>query len=715
MSGIFTGAPHGDILHVLVMVTLLLALARGLGEVMSRLGQPSVVGEILAGVLLGPSVLGALAPTWAQWTIPQNLTQGYLLEVMALLGVMLLLVVTGFETDLSLIRRKSRTAFAAAAGGLFLPLLGGLLLGIWFPADLIGGPGNRLVFVLFLAVALSITAIPVLAKVLRDLGLMRRDVGQTMIAAAMIDDIIGWTLLGIVTSLASLGRVAPAAIIRAVLTVVAFVLITAIVGRFIVTRSLGFVQDRMQSENRLLTLVVVVAFAWGSFTQALGLEPVLGAFAVGILFGQMRRLPADVPQKLEGLALGIFGPIFFAIAGLKVDITTLAQPRLLWLTLVVVGVATASKIIGAYLGARFFAKQSHWTALAFGSGLNARGAVGIIVASIGISLGILSQEVFSMVVVMAVATSLMAPFALRYVMRRVEPEADEAARLRREEAAVGSLVSGIRRVLLPVRPRGNIHGGAQTIEAVLLGHLARDHGLAVTLMSVANRDQRAQSVEFLNQLELLFGPQTHVTKRVVEDNDPVAAVLSEAQRDYDLVVLGAREVDSTSEALFGGVVDEIVRLVGVPSLVVRGSSVDAEWRPRRIVIPTDGTPYSRRAAELAYAIAEPDALITVVHVVSPDRSTFATGAERAASKLEIGRQLTDDLRQVGESLGIATETEVRMGPTPEDAILETARRIDADLVVLGTGVRAVSSRLFLGPRVERILSACPCPVVVINT
>jgi Kef-type K+ transport system membrane component KefB len=715
MSGIFTAAPHGDILHLLVMITLLLVAARGLGELSSRLGQPSVIGEILAGVLLGPSLLGAVSPALGAWTVPQNATQGHLLEVVGLIGVMLLLVVIGFETDLALIRRKARIAFAAAVGGLILPLFGGLLLGFWFPEDLIPGSANRLVFALFIAAALSITAIPVLAKVLRDLGLLRRDIGQTIIASAMIDDITGWTLLGIVTSLASLGRVVPSAILRAVATVVVFVIITAFLGRFIVTRSLALVQDRMTTENRLLTLVVALAFGWGAITQALGLEPVLGAFAVGILFGRMRRLPADVPQKLEGLALGIFGPIFFAIAGLKVDIRGLAQPRLLWLTVLVVGVATASKTLGAYLGARFLARQSHWTALAFGSGLNARGAVEIIVASIGLSLGILSQQVYSMVVVMAIVTSLMAPFALRYVMRRVEPEADEAARLRREEAAVGSLVSGIRRVLLPVRPRGNIHGGAQTIEAVLLGHLARDHGLAVTLMSVAKRDQRAQSVEFLNQLELLFGPETHVTKRVVVDDDPVAAVLSEAQRDYDLVVLGAREVDSTSEALFGGVVDEIVRLVGVPSLVVRGSSVDADWRPRRIVIPTDGTPYSRRAAELAYAVAEPDAVITVVHVVSPDRATLATGSERAASKLEIGRQLTDDLRQVGESLGIATETEVRMGPAPEDAILETARRIDADLVVLGTGVRAVSSRLFLGPRVERILSACPCPVVVVNT
>ncbi|HEY7583763.1 MAG TPA: cation:proton antiporter, partial [Acidimicrobiia bacterium] len=644
MSGSFTAAPHGDILHLLVMITVLLVVARGLGELSSRLGQPSVIGEIMAGVLLGPSVLGSISPTLVSWTVPQNATQGHLLEVVGLIGVMFLLVVIGFETDLALIRQKARIAFAAAVGGLVLPLAGGLLLGYLFPADLIPGSGNRLVFALFLAAALSITAIPVLAKVLRDLGLMRRDAGQTMIASAMIDDITGWTLLGIVTSLAALGRVVPAAIVQSVLTVVGFVLITAFLGRFIVTRSLAFVQDRMTSENRLLTLVVTLAFAWGAFTQALGLEPVLGAFAVGILFGRMRRLPPEVPQKLEGLSLGIFGPIFFAIAGLKVDITSLAQPRLLWLTVLVVGVATASKTVGAYLGARYLAQQGHWTALAFGSGLNARGAVGIIVASIGLSLGILGQPVYSMVVVMAIVTSLMAPFALRYVMRRVEPEADEAARLRREETAAGSLVSSIRRVLLPVRPRGGVHGGAQTIEAVLLGHLARHHGLAVTLLSVANRDQRAQSVDFLNQLEPLFGGDTSVTKRVVEDPDPAAAVLNEAQRDYDLVVLGAREVDSTSEALFGGVVDEIVRLVGIPSLVVRGAAVDSDWRPRRIVIPTDGTPYSRRAAELAYAVAEPDALVTVVHVVQSDSSTHATGTDRAATKLEIGRQLTDDLR-----------------------------------------------------------------------
>lgn len=710
-------APHEDVLHLIVMVAVLLAAARGLGEISQRLGQPTVVGEILAGVLLGPSVLGAFAPAVAAWTIPQNATQGHLLEVVGLVGVMLLLVITGLETDLSLIRRKARTAVGVAVGGLVLPFVSGLLLGLWFPDDLLPAPDQRLIFALFLATALSISAIPVLAKILMDLRLMRRDIGQTMLAAGMIDDITGWTLLGIVAALASAGRLAPSQVINSILTVAFFVLASAIVGRFLVARSLAFVQDRMRSRDRLLTLVVVVAFLWAAFTHWLRLEPVLGAFAIGILFGQMRRLPPDISHKLEGMALAVFGPIFFAVAGLKVDTASLADPRLLGLSLVVIGVATFGKVAGAYLGARYLSRQEPWTSLAYGAGLNARGAVEIIVASVGLSLGILTQEVFSMVVLMALVTSLAAPFALRAIIRRIQPEAEELARLQREETTEGSLMAGIRRVLLPVRPRAHSMGGAQIIEAALLGRLAANHGLAVTLLSIASRDDRPRAAEFLNEVEPLFGSSTTVNRRVVEAKSPVSAVLAEAQLDYDLVVLGATEMDSTEEALFGGVVDEIVRLVPVSSLIVRGGSVDALWRPRRIVVPTDGTPSSRRAAELAFAVAEPDTLVTVVHVVPRDSAAqiHASVTDLPATRLEIGHQIAADIRQLGESFGVATETEVRMGPEPEEAILETARRVSADLVVLGTSVRAGSRRLFLGPRVERVLAACPCPVVVLNT
>lgn len=717
MDAPFVAASHSDILHLLVTVAVLLATARLLGEISQRLGQPTVIGEILAGVLLGPSVLGLLAPELGAWVVPQTAVEGYLLELVALIGVMLLLIITGFEIDLGLIRRRARTAFGVATGGLVLPLLTGLGLGLLFPTDLLPAPNQRLLFALFLATAMSITAIPVLAKVLIDLNLMRRDLGQTMLAAGMIDDITGWTLLGVVAGLASAGRLEATSVLRTMAMVILFVVATLTVGRFLVRKSLDLVQDRMRSRDRLLTLVVVLAFGWGALTQVLGLEPMIGAFAIGILFGQSPRLPTDVHRKLEAVALGIFSPIFFAVAGLKVDVRSLTDPRLLLLAGAVLGVATFGKVVGAYVGARLLSGQPHWNALAYGAGLNARGAIVIIVATLGLSLEILNQEVFTMIVVMAMLTSLAAPFALRAIQKRIRPEGEELERLRREEVTESGMLVDIRRVLLPLRPRRDAVAGPQLIESILLGRLGPGKGLAVTLFTVASRGNRTEATRYQWEVEQLFASRAEITNKVVNATDPVAAILKEADSDYDLLVLGASETDATGETLLGNVVDELVRLAPIPSLVVRGTEHDTDWRPRRIVVPTDGTAASRRAAELAFAIADPDAMVTIVHVIPNEGSAVLAAAALydPANRLESGRQIAEDLRVLGDSFGVATNTEIKMGQEPEDAILEIARRVGADLVVLGTSVRAGSRRLFLGPRVERILSACPCPVVVLNT
>ena len=717
MEAPFVAASHSDILHLLVTLAVLLATARLLGEISQRLGQPSVVGEILAGVLLGPSVLGSIAPGLATWVVPQTPVEGYLLELVALIGVMLLLIITGFETDLGLIRRRARTALGVAAGGLMLPFASGLALGVLFPSDLLAAPGQRLLFALFLATAMSISAIPVLAKVLIDLRLMRRDLGQTMLAAGMIDDITGWTLLGLVAGLVSAGRLEVTNVIETIATVILFIVATMTVGRFVVRKSLDLVQDRMRGRDRLLTLVVVLAFGWGAVTQAMRLEPIVGAFAIGILFGQSPRLPTDVHKKLEAVALGIFSPVFFAVAGLKIDVRSLTDRRLLLLTGAVLGVATFGKVVGAYVGARYLSGQSHWNALAFGAGLNARGAIGIVVASLGLSLGVLTQEIFTMIVVMAIVTSLSAPFALRAILQRIHPEAGELERLRREEVTESGMLVDIRRVLLPLRPRRDAVAAPQLIESILLGRLGPGKGLAVTLFTVSGRESRTDAVRYHWEVEQLFASRAEIMSKVVNAADPVAAILKEADSDYDLLVVGATETDATGETLLGNIVDEIVRLAPIPSLVVRGTDDDDDWRPRRIVVPTDGTISSRRAAELAFAIADPDAIVTIVHVVPRETSAVMAAAALydPASRLEIGRQIAADLGALGESFGVATTTEIKMGAEPEEAILEVARQVDADLVVLGTSVRAGSRRLFLGPRVERILTACPCPVVVLNT
>ncbi|HSE83865.1 MAG TPA: cation:proton antiporter, partial [Thermodesulfobacteriota bacterium] len=305
----FAAAPHHDVLILILQVAVLLFTARALGEIARRFGQPAVVGEILAGIVLGPSLLSGFFPALGEWLIPQTKLQGYLLEVISLIGVMFLLLITGLETDLALIRRHARTAIGVSYGGIIVTFSSGFLLGLFLPDFLLANKDQRLVFALFVATAMSISAIPVIAKVLMDLNLMRRDIGQTIIAAGMSDDTTGWILLSIVAGLASGQGVTPGGILEEVGKVIAFMVISFTLGRWLVKKSLDFVQDEVTSPDKLLTLVVFFAFAWGAITHALGLEAVLGAFVIGIIFGMMPRLPDSVHHKVESAALGIFAPI----------------------------------------------------------------------------------------------------------------------------------------------------------------------------------------------------------------------------------------------------------------------------------------------------------------------------------------------------------------------------------------------------------------------
>lgn len=698
----FSAASHDEVLQLVVQIAVLLMAARLLGGLAQKLNQPSVVGEILAGVVLGPSLLAGALPRLGEWIVPRTEVQGFLIETVALIGVMSLLVVTGLETDLGLIRRKARTAVGVAIGGLVLPFGAGMALGYAIPDDLLANPTQRTVFVLFVATALSISAIPVLAKVLMDLDLMRRDIGQTLLAAGMIDDITGWTLLGVVTALASAAVLTPGTILQTVGMVVLFLAVTATAGTWLVNRGLAFVQDHFRGQDRMLSLVLVMAFAWGAFSQALHLEPVLGAFAIGILFGRSPRLPADTIRKLEAIALAVFAPIFFAVAGLKVDVSAIFQPRLLWITLAVIVVATFGKVVGAYAGARLLSGQDHWSALAYGSGLNARGALEIIIATIGLSLGILNQTMFSIIVVMAIVTSLMAPVALRFTIARVKPGDEEEQRLRIESAMSESFLGDIRRVLVPVRTRPS-PGRTRELQISILNRLSELRDLSVTLVTVVPADERGEAGRRLDRLQEMFDGAETFTK-VVAAEDPVPAILSEAERDYDLMVLGTPSVEEESDSLFGPMIDDLVKLSPCPTLLVRGVGGDEQLR--RILVPINGTRAARRAAELAFAIAGPDTEVAGLHVVTPSL---------VDSRGDVAGEITAELETVGGALGRTPRTEVRHHPFAEEGILAFIEEIHPDLLILGTEVRAGTARLHLGPRVERLVREALCPVVVLNS
>lgn len=715
MTGPFTAAPHHDVLLLLVQIAVLLFAARAMGEIARRLGQPSVVGEILAGIVLGPSLLSGLFPVLGAWIVPQGQLGGYLLEVVSLLGALFLLLITGLETDLGLIRQHARTAMGVSLGGIAVTFTSGFVLGWYLPDDLLAqqGEGFRLVFALFVATAMSISAIPVIAKVLMDLNLMRRDVGQIIIAAGMSDDTIGWVLLSIVVGLAGTGVITGGAVFQAVGSVALFMVVSFTLGRWLVKRALDFVQDEVRSPDRLVTLVVVLTMAWGAVTQALGLEAVLGAFVMGILFGQMPRLPQEVHQKLTTISLAVFTPIFFAVAGLKVNARALFEPRLLFIALLVIAVATLGKVVGTYLGARLIGRRDHWTSLSFGAGLNARGAMEIIIATIGLELGILSQDMFSIIVVMAMATSLMAPPALRWVLARVQPEEQELERLRREELAAGSRIASIHRVLIPVRLRPDDQS-VRALEPELLSRLGRDSRLSVTLLNVAAPGQREAGNRFLERLASEY-TLAELTTKVVESEDPATTILDEAQKDYDLLILGATEHRARgSEAVFHPIVDRLVRLSPCPTLVVKGSRNGEDWNAGRLLVPTNGSQASRAAAELAFRLAGERDVVVVLNVVRTGQDPHSAIRRADEHRFATAQSIVGSLAELGRAQKVRVLPLVRVGEEPDEVILEVASEMGCGLCILGTDVRPGSDRLFLGPRVEQILEGANCPVLVFN-
>lgn len=719
MDGPFSAASHHDILKLMVQITVLLISARGLGEVARRLGQPSVVGEILAGIVLGPSILSGLIPAFGQWIVPQTETQGYLIELIGLIGVMFLLLITGIETDLPLIRIQARSALGAAAGGLFVPFASGFALGMSLPDDMLANSNERVIFALFLAAALSISAIPVIAKVLIDLNLMRRDIGQTIIAAGMVDDTTAWIILSIIMGLASGTGVTAFGILQSVGSVIAFLVISFTAGRWLVKAAISYTQDNLTLPDRMLTLVVVMAFGWGAITQAIGLEALFGAFIMGILFGQMPRLQESVIHKLESITLSIFAPIFFALAGLKVNITNLLDLNLMGIGLMVLAVAIFGKVVGCYVGGRLIGGQNHWTALSIGFGLNARGAMEIIIATIGLNLGVLTQDMFSIIVLMAIITSLMAPPLLRWSLTRIQPEGRELERLRQEKLAETSLMAKVHRVLLPVRRHETEEGSSiHTIECQILALLDKSTDLSVTLFNVAAPGEQEESLRFLRDLAKTF--KGEVVVRVVEHSRPAQAILDEVKKDYDLLVLGASSRDRGSEFLFTPLVDFLVRVAPCPTLVVKGKRLTTGWNPSRILVPSNGSAAGFHAADLAMSLAsvQEGSEVAILHVVVEPEISYhlrpATDANVVERRHSMAESIVRTLKEIGDARKVSTETIIAEGVTPEMVILETARINGMDLIILGTDVRPASERLYLGPQVERILSLAECPVIIVN-
>ncbi|MFI9203886.1 cation:proton antiporter [Streptomyces sp. NPDC053048] len=409
----------------LLQLALLLLLARGLGRLAARLGLPALVGELLAGVLLGPTVLGNAAPAVSRWLFPAAPAQAHLLDAVGLFGMLLLVAVTGAQFDARLLRRHGTVAARVSLAGLLVPLGLGIATGFVLPSALVADGARREIFALFLGVAMCVTAIPVIAKTLHDLDLLHRTVGQIVIAAALFDDAAGWLLLSLVSALAAGGGGGQVLVTTAWTAV--FLAAVLLGGRPLARRLLAGARWTAAPGAVTAGAVVLVLFS-AAATAAAGMEALFGAFVAGAAVLSLADPALLAP--LRTLVMSVLAPVFLATVGLRVDLTALADPRVLGAGAAVLLVATLGKFLGAYLGARS-GRLGHWEGMALGAGMNSRGMVEVVIAMAGLRLGVLNTAAFTVVVLVAIATSLTAPPLLRWATARIPADAEEHERKQR--------------------------------------------------------------------------------------------------------------------------------------------------------------------------------------------------------------------------------------------------------------------------------------------
>jgi Kef-type K+ transport system membrane component KefB/nucleotide-binding universal stress UspA family protein len=728
-----TGIGQNGEAILIAEIALLLFVGRGLGELMQRIGQPAVIGQLLAGLILGPSLFGWLAPGLHHFIFPDTPEQKSLIAGLSNVGVMLLLLLTGMETDLKLARRVGTPAVTVAAAGVAVPFVCGFALGWFLPASLLPDPTQRVVAALFLGTALSISSIKIVAMIVREMKFMRRNLGQIIVASAIMEDTAGWVIISITLAVAGTGGQSALALAKPLIGTAVFLAVSYTLGRRWVFQLIRFVNDNFTSEYAVVTAILIVMCVLALITQAIGVNTVLGAFVAGVLVGGSPILTQHIQDQLRGLITAFMMPIFFGLSGLSANLTILAHPGIALLTLALVAVASIGKFGGAFAGG-VLSGLTRRESLALGCAMNARGSTEVIVASIGLGMGVLTHDLYTMIVTMAVITTMSMPPLLRWSLARVPMREQERERLEKEELDAKGFVSRFERLLIAADESAN-----GRLATRIAGFIAGQRGLPITVLHVpekrngakATRAARAAEAEE-NRVELAAvatagakeghaaaaeqqredKPDRVEVSARVETAHVHEAVQREGRKGYDVLFAGVEKMRNADGTFTGSVDRAAAGFEGAVALTIAGRR-DVLDESLRIVVPVNGTEPSRRGAELAFALAPAgSAKFTALHVAE----RLASGARpRGIVRRRSERALMDDISALAERYGHkGIETTVRTRDAPDAAILAEAERTRADLIVIGAA-RRTGEALYLGQTVANVLAGWKDAIVLLAT
>ncbi len=386
----------------LFSISLMLFSARLLGEFFEKLKQPPVIGEILAGIILGPTILGALAPQFHSWIFPRLPELELVMDGMTSLAVIMLMLVLGLEVDLSLIIRNTRTAFFTSLMGMVFPFIIGFGSAYLFPEFLgIQDRDLRLVFALFMGTAMSISALPVIARTLMDLDIYKTEIGLIIIASAMFGDLAGWIIFSIILGMIGVGEHG-LSFTEKIAFIFLFMAFMLFLGRKIINKIFPYLQTKLAFPGGVLNFIFVLGFLGAALTEMIGIHAIFGAFITGIAIGDSVHLREKTREMIQQVVTNIFAPLFFVSIGLRVDFIAHFD---FMLVAIIILIAFFGKVAGSGLGA-YWGGLNKNDSLAIGFGMNSRGAMEIILGLLALQSGLIHERVFVALVIMAFLTSL---------------------------------------------------------------------------------------------------------------------------------------------------------------------------------------------------------------------------------------------------------------------------------------------------------------------
>jgi Kef-type K+ transport system membrane component KefB/nucleotide-binding universal stress UspA family protein len=739
-----------------IFIGQLLALmitGRLLGELMARLRQPPVMGQLIAGLLLGPSLFGLLLPDWQHALFPKNGEQKAMLDAVSQLGILMLLLLTGMETDLKLVRQTGRASVLASLMGIVVPFACGVALGEYLPDSILPDPGKRLITSLFLGTALSIASVKIVAMVVREMHFMRRAVGQVILASAIIDDTVGWIIVSIIFSLALHGSVETGSLAQSVIGTIAFMAVSLTIGRRVVFFIIRWVNDNFASEFAVVTAILVIMGTMASITHFIGVHSVLGAFVAGILVGESPILTRHIDEQLRGIITAFFAPVFFGVAGLSADLTVLADPTMASLTVGLIVIASIGKFGGAFIGAEL-GGLTRREGFALACGMNARGSTEVIIATVGLSMGALNQSLFTMIVAMAVLTTTAMPPTLRWALARIPLRKEEKQRLEREEQEEKGFVANLERLLIAVDDSSNgkfasrvagmlagTHAMPATVlhipdaskieakkpdkdevEAAAKGEKAEKNGKGDKEKEKEKEDAKktketdkkeekkaedagevvkeaAKEIKAKQKDEEKVDSPMEVTTIVREAPDS-NAIAEEAKKGYDLLIIGLEKTVARKNEFHDSVAGIALGFEG-PLLItdVRGGLAEEPDDKLSILVPVNGTEVSRRGAEVAITMARANkASITVLYVAAPARR----GSRRSLRTRHHEEAILKEIVAIADGYNMSIRTAVLAERSPDQAILQEIDRRKHNLIVMGVG-RRPGDKLFFGDTAATLL------------